>query len=147
MEAIMDITIEELISCADLRMGFPIMKDIRPNISENRYVNLIKHMQLEGYRIFSAWHNKQIIGLIGFSILTNLYYGRHIWINDLVVTKPYQSKGVGKQLMHYVEDIAKQEHCHIIALSSGLERTHAHHFYTQTMDYTQPSLVFKKELG
>ena len=40
-----------------------------------------------------------IKALAGIAHLTNLYYGRHIWVYDLITTAAERSKGYGAALL------------------------------------------------
>lgn len=78
--------------------------------------------------------------------MITLYYGRFVWVCDLVSDANVRSKGYGDKLLTYVQNWAKENHYESVALSSGLQRTDAHRFYEKKMGYDKVSFVFKKNL-
>ncbi|HWO98810.1 MAG TPA: GNAT family N-acetyltransferase, partial [Bacillus sp. (in: firmicutes)] len=75
-----------------------------------------------------------------------LYYGRFVWVCDLVTDSDKRSKGYGEKLLTYVHEWAKENNYESVALSSGLQRTDAHRFYEDKMKYDKVSYVFKASL-
>ncbi|MGL5352693.1 MAG: GNAT family N-acetyltransferase [Clostridium sp.] len=140
------IYIEEIIDEVDLGLSFIVMKQLRINLDENEYLDLINNMKEEGYRIFGLYSENKIKGLVGVIKLTNLYYGKHIWVNDLVVDENCRSKGYGEKLLEFVSDFAIDNDCKVVALSSGLEKVEAHRFYEEKMEFSKVSYVFKKNI-
>lgn len=113
---------------------------------EQEYLRLLESMTEEGYRLFAPRDSGVIVSLAGFVVLTNLYYGHHIWVYDLVTRSNARSKGCSCQLLEFVEEFARQEGCTVF-VSSGRECTNAHRFYEKHMDYEKPtSYVFKRAL-
>ena len=137
----------ELRTEAELREAFPIMRELRPYLVEERYLELLGDMLPHGYRLFGLRESGNLVALAGVELLTNLYYGRHVWVYDLVTTAGERSRGCGKRLLEYVEDFARAQRCDVVALSSGVERTGAHRFYEKHMGYDRPSYVFTKVIG
>lgn len=79
--------------------------------------------------------------------MITLYYGRFVWVCDLVTIKNKRSNGYGEKLLSYVNNWAKENGYDSVALSSGLKRTDAHRFYEEKMGYDKVSYVFKKPMG
>ncbi len=139
-----NMTIEEITSLADFRSVYPLMAELRTGLSEEAYFDYLSSMRREGYRLFVLKDNHTPVSLAGVVILTNFYYGRHVWIYDLVTTHASRSWGYGKRLLDHIESWAKNNGCGVVALSSGLERTDAHRFYEKKAGYEKSSHVFKK---
>jgi len=137
----------ELTTETEFQEAFPLMSELRSNLSLGEYMSYLKAMRQEGYRLFALKFEDEFLSLAGCSVLTNFYYGRHVWIFDLVTKQTDRSQGYGKRLLEYIEDWAKQHECGVVALSSGLERVDAHRFYEVKSKYEKPSYVFKKNLA
>ena len=142
----MTVSIRELDTEAEWRSAYPVMRQLRPDVGEDEYVDLLTTMQSEGYRLLELDVDDQPVSLAGVSILTNLYDGRHVWVYDLVTDAGHRSNGYGGKLLEYVEDWARDRGCTTIALSSGLQRTDAHRFYEERPAMDRTSYVFKKRL-
>ena len=141
------ISIKELQSHNEIIDAFPVMKQLRPHLDENVYFELVvEAKEKEGYKMFALVDTDEIVAVIGFQPMITLYYGRFIWVCDLVTDYTKRSKGYGKRLLAYVHQWAKENNYDSVALSSGLHRTDAHRFYEEKMDYNRVSYVFKANL-
>jgi len=50
-------------------------------------------------------------------------------VEDVVVHKDWQGRGIGKQMMQFAMDRCKESRCYKLALSSNMNREVAHSFY------------------
>ena len=137
--------IEEL-KQEEFPLAFPLIKQLRTDLSLPQYIELAKEMQAAGYRVICLFEEGKIVAYAGFAKQVNLYYGSHIWVYDLVTDKERRGRGYGKYLLSHIEALAKAEGVNCIALSSGIKREKTHRFYENKMDYDIVSYVFKKNL-
>ena len=137
--------IEEL-KPEDFPQAFPLISQLRTDLSLAQYIEMAKEMQAAGYRVLCLFEDEKIVAYAGFAKQVNLYYGRYIWVYDLVTDKERRSKGYGKHLLSHIEALAKEEGVNCVALSSGIKREETHRFYENKMDYDIVSYVFKKNL-
>ncbi|AJD92543.1 GCN5-like N-acetyltransferase [Jeotgalibacillus malaysiensis] len=139
--------IKECTSKEECLAAFPVMRQLRTHLDETAYLALIEEArQKDSYRLFALYENDEIVALAGFKPMITLYYGRFVWICDLVTDQAKRSNGYGEKLLEFVHDWASKEGYERIALSSGLQRIDAHRFYEEKMEYDKVSYVFKKEL-
>ena len=130
----------------ELEQAFPVISQLRTDLSLEEYVSFVKVMKLSGYRIVCLFENGKIVSYAGFAKMVNLNDGSHIWVYDLVTDSTKQGNGYGKLLLSYIEKWAEDNLLSRIALSSGLQREGAHKFYEKAMNYNKTSYVFKKNL-
>lgn len=141
------ISIQELTTEREWLEAFSVMKQLRTHLTEDSYLELVKDAQKNnGYRMSGLFEQQKIVAVIGFMPMTTLYYGRFIWVCDLVTDNNQRSKGFGQKLLTYLHEWAKENNFESIALSSGLQRSDAHRFYENKMDYEKVSYVFKAGL-
>ncbi|WP_130860743.1 GNAT family N-acetyltransferase [Gracilibacillus phocaeensis] len=141
------ITIKELQSQDEVMAAFPIIKQLRTHLNEETYLELVvEAKEKDRYRMFALMDEGEIVAVTGFKPMITLYYGRFVWVCDLVTDTNKRSKGYGEKLLNYVHEWAKANHYERVALSSGLQRTDAHRFYEDKMDYDKVSYVFKANL-
>ncbi|MCM3717513.1 GNAT family N-acetyltransferase [Fictibacillus phosphorivorans] len=98
----------------------------------------------EAYACFVACINDQVIGMIG--LMKGLYFeknGCYARITALVVSEEFRGNGIGKQLVRYGEEWAKEQGATAILLNSGKQRTDTHEFY-RSLDYDDTGLRFIK---
>ena len=100
-----------------------------------------------GYRMFAVREpSGQVAAVLGMQVLTNLYYERHAYVYDLVVSESARSKGYGGLLMDHAEDLASREGCRYVALACGREREGALRFY-EGRGYERPGYSMRKKLS
>ncbi|AGK54435.1 GNAT family N-acetyltransferase [Bacillus sp. 1NLA3E] len=139
--------IKELQSQNEMLEAFPVMKQLRTHLDENTYLELvIEAQEKDRYKMFALFDGDEIVAVTGFKPMITLYYGRFVWVCDLVTDNNKRSKGYGEKLLTYVHKWAKENNYENIALSSGLQRKDAHRFYEDKMKYDKVSYVFKRSL-
>jgi GNAT superfamily N-acetyltransferase len=96
------------------------------------------------YACFVACVNDQVIGMIGLA--KGIYFeknGCYARISALVVSEEFRGNGIGKRLVRYGEEWAKEQGATAILLNSGKHRTDTHEFY-RSLDYDDTGLRFIK---
>ncbi len=99
-----------------------------------------------GYRLFAGRVEGVIAVLAGVGFGVNFYYGRYLWVYDLVTGEANRSRGHGKAMLDHLEALAREHGCHTVALSSALHRTDAHRFYEDKAGYDRVSYTFVKQV-
>ena len=123
------LAIEE-IDDAGLPQTWPVMAQLRPDLSEADYIAMVDRMRVtDGFRVFAAMRDGAVVGVAGVRPMELLYCGRILQIDDLVVSDAERSTGVGKALVDHVKAVARAEGRSEVHLDSGLARTDAHRFY------------------
>ena len=139
------LTIKELQSQKEILEAFPVMNQLRTHLDEKTYLDLvIEAKEKDMYQLFALYDLGEIVVVTGFKPMITLYYGRCVWVCDLVTDNNKRSNGYGDILLSYVHEWAKENGYQSVALSSGLQRTEAHRFYEEKMGYDKVSYVFKK---
>jgi GNAT superfamily N-acetyltransferase len=142
----MTVEIRELTTGADLRRAHPVMHELRTHLDEDAYMALLDEMVPRGYRLFALEADGEIAALAGVGKGVNFYYGRYMWVYDLITRETARSKSYGVQLLSHIEELARQEDCETVALSSGLQRLDAHRFYLDKAGFEKMSYTFVKKL-
>jgi GNAT superfamily N-acetyltransferase len=123
------------------------MNELRTHLIDiSEYENILEEMRRGGYRMFAVVEDDEYVALAGIAIRTNFYYGRFLYVYDLITSEKVRSRGHGKLLLEHLEELARLDGCQTIALSSGVQRSDAHRFYEDKMGYDRVSYVFKKTL-
>ncbi|MFD2922878.1 GNAT family N-acetyltransferase [Halobacillus naozhouensis] len=140
-----NVEIKELQSEKEITEAFPVMKQLRSHLDQDTYLALvIEAKKIDSYHLFALYDQEDIVAVTGFKPMITLYYGRFVWVCDLVTQSEHRSKGYGERLLSFVHEWTKEHDYEAVALSSGLQRTEAHRFYEERMDYNKASYVFKK---
>jgi GNAT superfamily N-acetyltransferase len=141
-----DVEVVELETEDELAAAHAVMHELRDHLDLAAYQRLLSDMRASGYRMFAARRDGRIVALAGVGFGTNFYYGRYLWVYDLITTASGRSRGYGKKLLDHLEALAREHRCHTIALSSALHREDAHRFYEEKAGYEKTGYTFVKGL-
>lgn len=83
------------------------------------------------YSIYVAETDGKIIGTFSLAVLDNLVHlgSKTGLVEAVVVSADFQGQGIGKAMMSGAIDLCREKKCYKVSLSSGMQRTKAHHFY------------------
>jgi GNAT superfamily N-acetyltransferase len=102
-------------------------------------------MEKDGYKLAYIREEANIVAVAGYRINTNLFMGKHLYIDDLVTAESQRSKGYGENLLSWLRELAISEGCSYLHLDSGTHRGRAHKFYFE-QGFTIASYHFSEQL-
>jgi len=108
---------------------FQVMKQLRTELAETSFVPLVRELMSDGYQLAYLRDEIQVVCVAGFKISKNLFFGKHLYVEDLSTLDSERSKNYGKQTMVWLRNLAAAEGCSAIHLDSGVQRHRAHKFY------------------
>lgn len=108
---------------------YEVMAELRPNIAREAFVPTVRAMQKDGLRLACIREEGRVVAVAGYRVSTNLFCGRHLYVDDLVTAESARSKGHGKALLAWLRARAVAEDCEVFHLDSGVQRKRAHQFY------------------
>jgi GNAT superfamily N-acetyltransferase len=138
--------IQELTTDAEFRAAWAVMQELRGHLDEDTFMSRLADMRPSGYRLLAVFEGEKIVALAGIGMERNLYYGKYLWVYDLITAETGRSKGHGLALMKRVEEVAREQDCDVVALSSALHRADAHRFYLDKVGMDKVSYTFVKKL-
>jgi len=111
--------------------AFDVMRQLRPHLKDAHvFAAQVTGQRAEGYRLLAAENDVgSVVGLAGYRTLTNLLYGRFVYVDDLVVDGTLQRDGIGAQLLDAVRQHAREAGCAHFVLDTGLHMPLAQRFY------------------
>ncbi len=124
-EVALAVNTDEIAAC------YPVMAQLRPHLTEEIFVERATQQMQEGYRLAYLQDSGIVHTVAGFRIISNLAWGRFLYVDDLVTDSGQRSKGYGKQMLDWLVRHAKGHGCKELHLDSGLQRLNAHRFYEQ----------------
>ncbi len=133
------VTDKEIIDC------FDVMSELRTHLVKDHFLSTIRSMETEGYRLAFIKNQGAVVAVAGYRISTNLFMGKHLYVDDLVTSRSARSKGFGETLVKWLRDIAKNNSCNFYHLDSGTHRGQAHKFYFK-QGFTIASYHFSEQL-
>ncbi|MEN1968743.1 GNAT family N-acetyltransferase [Lentibacillus sp. N15] len=126
--------------------AFPVINQLRTDLTEESFIGLLMEMKEQKYKLFALYEEDRIVSVAGVSWRVNFYNKRHVFIYDLATDAAYRSHGYGEKLLNFIHQWAKDQDAEFIALESGIQRTNAHRFYEEKMNYDKWCYSFRKEL-
>jgi N-acetylglutamate synthase-like GNAT family acetyltransferase len=123
---------------AEILECLPVLLQLRPHLQAASFVAQIRQQADRGYQLAALRANGNAIAVAGFHITTNLAWGKHLYLEDLVVDADHRSERYGEQIFQWLIDYAKQHQCDQLHLDSGVQRFAAHRFAAAD-EYHQPS--------
>ncbi|MFD2129960.1 GNAT family N-acetyltransferase [Pseudogracilibacillus auburnensis] len=136
--------IVELKTMEQWKEAFPVMNQLRTDLVETSYLDLLHEMAKDGYRLFALVKDDMIVALAGISIRVNFYNKRHVFVYDLVTDASHRSHGYGGKLLNFIHHWASENGAKYVALESGIQRTDAHRFYEKKFEYDKWCFSFRK---
>ena len=117
------ITDEEIESC------FDVMSELRPHLQRESFLTQVRDMEIEGYKLAYLKDDDKVVAVAGYRICSNLFMGKHLYVDDLVTSDAKRSKGYGETMLSWLRAQAVDASCHYLHLDSGTHRHQAHKFY------------------
>jgi len=134
----------------DVEKAFPIIKELRSHLTYEEFLHLYKLAKAEhNYTLVMVLQkNSQVeipVAVFGYRIYTDFIHKRHLYIDDLVTTAEFRSKGIGAKVLNYAETLAKELHCHGMRLCTGIDNEDGKKFYEKN-NWDLRAVAYKKKI-
>lgn len=123
--------------------AYALMKELRPHLSYAMFLERRTWAAHQSYLLYGAFVADRLIGLIGWRTIVDMLHGRHLYIDDLVVAEAARSRGIGRALLGFAEDVAAREGCLGLRLCTGIDHDRGRQFY-QREGWIPKAVAFKK---
>ena len=138
--------IREATTDSELELVFPVLRELRSTPSFAELMDLTKKAkERDDFCLVGAFSDGKCHGAMGYRILYDYTHGKHLYVDDLVVTENMRSKGIGKLLLDYAEKEAKRLECRGLKLCTGIDNKGSQKFYERS-GWEAKSFAFKKIL-
>lgn len=115
---------EDILAC------FPVMQELRPNItSAQELLERVTRQREQGYKLWAIWRGVVPIALAGYRVQENLVHGRFLYVDDLVTLSTERGGQLGKRLLDTITIKGRELDCTKIILDTGLANSLAQRFY------------------
>ena len=129
----------------EIERCFDAMSELRTHLKRTQFLTTIRKMETEGYKLAFIERQGVVVAVAGYRIYTNLFMGKHLYVDDLVTSASSRSKGFGAELIQWLRKKAVECDCNFYHLDSGTHRGKAHKFYFQ-QGLTIASYHFSEQL-
>jgi GNAT superfamily N-acetyltransferase len=123
-------TIEQAETDEQIAATYDVMRQLRPHLTRDEYVPLVRGlMASDGFRLAALTDDGRVRAVAGYRIMSMLYCGRLLYLDDLVSDERARSRGYGKRLLDWLKEEGRREGCTELQLISRTTREGAHRFY------------------
>jgi len=105
-----------------------VHRQLRPHLGAD-YAGRMRAVFASGAEMAVAEEGGRVLGLAVFRVIEKTFTGRELYCDDLVTDERLRSRGVGHSLVAYLDRVARERGCDVLALDSGTQRQQAHKFY------------------
>jgi GNAT superfamily N-acetyltransferase len=98
----------KIIEDSEIDSIIPLLMILNPSLSQELIAERLQEMIKRGYKCVGAYTSGDLIGICGIWDLVKIYVGRHLEPDNVFVLPEYRSAGVGKELIDWVINYAKE---------------------------------------
>lgn len=119
----------DAVTDGDINDCYEVMAELRPHVKREAFLATVRAMEPDGFRLACIRDGTRVVAVAGYRVSTNLFYGKHLYVDDLVTAATERSKGHGRVLLAWLRALAVAKGCDAFHLDSGVQRKRAHAFY------------------
>lgn len=102
-------------------------------------------MTQQNYECLGVYNADILIGTFGLWFQTRHYAGRSLEMDHVIIDDAYRGQGIGKIMVDFVTEYAKQKSCNWIELNSYVHNFPSHKFF-YSQGFVAKGYHFVKEL-
>ena len=95
-------------SDAEIEDCFDVMSELRTHLKREEFLETIRLMESEGFRLAYIEDNGDVVAVAGYRIYTNLFLGKNLYVDDLVTDGARRSGGHGAALLGWLRHQARE---------------------------------------
>jgi GNAT superfamily N-acetyltransferase len=141
-----EIKCKQAITDKEIDNCFDVMNELRTELKKEKFISTVRGMETEGYKLVFIEDKGSVVVTAGYRIYTNLFMGKHLYVDDLVTSGSSRSQGYGEKMIRWLRNEAKKENCNFFHLDSGTHRGKAHKFYFK-QGFTIASYHFSEKVN
>lgn len=107
----------------------PLIEQLNPTTAREVLQSRLSEMAGLNYHCVGAFDGDRLIGVTGYWIGVRLYCGRYVDLDNVIVDEEYRSSGIGKKIVAWIEDRARELGCQVAMLDCYVIKSEAHKFY------------------
>lgn len=129
-----------------MQLAYNVLRELRPALSFADFLQLSRAAKThDDYKIFCMINEGRCEAYLGFRFLYDFVHGKHLYVDDLIVTEKLRSKKMGAELLQFAEQAAKNNGCTKLRLCTGVDNDRGKTFY-ENNDWELRAVVYKKTL-
>lgn len=138
-----EVIIRELAGLDQMMTIFPLYSQVS-RLSEAVVCQRLSAMFAQNnYRCIAAYIDERMVGASGFWTGTQLWCGKYVEADNVVVDSALRSQGIGGKMMAWIEAEAERTECAVIRIAMVLGRERTHQFYARNGYFDDGLLMVK----
>lgn len=138
-----EVSIRELFGLDEILAIFPLFQQVS-HLSETIFRERLSAMLAQNnYRCIAAYVGDRMVGMSGFWTGTQLWCGKYIEADHVVVDDALRSNGVGARMMAWIEAEGERTGCAVFRIAMVLGRERTHSFYARNGFFDDGLLMVK----
>ena len=114
---------------AEMSKNLPLLRQLYPNLTKERYSYLLDEMIPNNYFQLTAKMNDKVIGVTGVWIGHKIWSGKYLELDNVIVHEDYRSLKVGAEMTEYLIKKAKELDCDMLGLDVYTDNFRGIKFY------------------
>lgn len=123
------IQVKEITTKVEMLQQMELIQQMYPHYTLEKYEALLNEMLPLQYKQVLVIDNEVCIGLAGFWIATKLWSGKYLELDNVIVHTAHRSKGVGEQIVKYLNEKAMATNCNVVVLDAYTSNYRAQKFF------------------
>ena len=142
----MEIIIKDLDKKEEMLSAYPLVNLMYDKMTKDEFSLALDDMiKLNGYRMIAAFDGDKMVGVSGYWVASMLYCGLYLQASIIVVSKDLRNQGIGRKILKFLENKARDMNCKKIVLDSYTENKQSHPLYFRDNFYIR-GFHFMKDL-
>jgi ribosomal protein S18 acetylase RimI-like enzyme len=110
---------------------YPLIMQLNPTMSRERFNRLYTDMIMSGrYKFITARaDDNRLLGVMGIWLNSKFFCGAYMEIDNFVIDKDHRGQGIGKRIMEYALNYARDIKCDSVSLDVFRENADANALY------------------
>jgi len=80
---------------SEIENCFDVMAELRTHLGRNTFLKTVRDMEQQGFQLAYLKDNDNVVAVAGYRIASNLFLGKHLYIDDIVTSQKVRSRGYG----------------------------------------------------
>lgn len=110
-----------LLAAEEMPQILPLLQLLGPDIPFELLESRLAEMQANHYHCLGAWLGNRLVAISGFWILHKYYIGKHLEPDNFIVLPEFRDRGIGDQLLDWLERHATALGCNALELNCYAE--------------------------
>ena len=129
----------------ELDTGYAILKELRVELTREKFLEIYREAhRRDDYTLVGGFDRDALVGVMGYRILYDYVHGKHLYIDDLVVSEAARSKGFGAGFLKHAEILCHEFGGSLLRLSTGTGNERGKSFYERE-GWALRSVTYKKQ--